>query len=159
MSRSSSCRGRSTARPWRGTSCSRDPKRARQNFIDSGVAYASKGDHKTAIIQFQNALTYAPPPASLMITALQHDTMMVVDIADSGPGIPAEERGRVFEKFYRLPQAQQANVSGAGLGLAICKGLIEAHGGQIRIDARAEGGTVVTLYLPLQIDAFHELGV
>jgi two-component system sensor histidine kinase KdpD len=106
----------------------------------------------------QNALTYAPAPAPLLITARQQDAMMVVSIADGGPGIPPEERVQVFEKFYRLPQAQQTHHTGAGLGLAICKGLIEAHDGQIRIDENAGGGTVVTICLPLQVDELHDIG-
>ena len=83
---------------------------------------------------------------------------MVVSIADGGPGIPPEERVQVFEKFYRLPQSQQVHHTGAGLGLAICKGLIEAHGGRIGIDGRAGGGTVVSVCLPLQVDELHGIG-
>jgi two-component system sensor histidine kinase KdpD len=77
-------------------------------------------------------------------------------IGDRGPGIPAGERVRVFEKFYRLPQTHQANLPGAGLGLAICKGLVEAHGGEIAIHDHAGGGALVTIRLPLQADAIHK---
>ena len=76
---------------------------------------------------------------------------MVVSISDGGPGIPLEERVRVFEKFYRLPQAQQAHHTGAGLGLAICKGLVEAHGGRIWIKKQALPGTTLSFTLPLAL--------
>jgi two-component system, OmpR family, sensor histidine kinase KdpD len=100
----------------------------------------------------QNALTYAPPGAPLRIEAAQQSNSIVLCVGDRGPGIPAHERARVFEKYYRLPRTQQAGLAGAGLGLAICKGLIEAHGGQIAILDRAGGGTLVTIHLPLDVD-------
>ena len=73
-----------------------------------------------------------------------------------GPGIPASERARVFEKFYRLPQTQQAGLPGAGLGLAICKGFVEAHGGDIAILDHNGGGALVTIRLPLHADATNK---
>jgi two-component system sensor histidine kinase KdpD len=100
----------------------------------------------------QNALTYAPPASPLTIAADQQTTSLVLSIGDRGPGIPEGARARVFEKFYRLPQAQQAGLPGAGLGLAICKGLVEAHGGEIAIQARDGGGALVTIRLPLEAD-------
>jgi len=72
-------------------------------------------------------------------------------VGDRGPGIPIDERTRVFEKFYRLPQTQPAGLHGAGLGLAICKGVVEAHGGEITLLDRAGGGTLVTVRLPLDV--------
>jgi len=62
----------------------------------------------------------------------------------------------VFEKFYRLPQAQPAGLHGAGLGLAICKGVVEAHGGEIMLSDRAGGGTLATIRLPLDTDAIDK---
>ena len=101
----------------------------------------------------QNALTYAPPGSSLLIEATQQANAIVLCVGDRGPGIPPDERARVFEKFYRLPQAQPAGLHGAGLGLAICKGLVEAHGGEITLLDRAGGGTLVTIRLPLDVVA------
>jgi two-component system sensor histidine kinase KdpD len=101
----------------------------------------------------QNALKYAPPSSPITITASQQATCLMLRIADRGPGIPASERVRIFEKFYRLPQAQQSGLPGAGLGLAICKGFVEAHGGDISIHDRAGGGALVSIQLPLHADA------
>jgi two-component system sensor histidine kinase KdpD len=100
----------------------------------------------------QNALKYAPPTSPLTVTARQEATSVVLRIGDRGPGIPANERARVFEKFYRLPQTQQAHLPGAGLGLAICKGFVEAHGGEIAILDHDGGGTLVAIGLPLHAD-------
>jgi two-component system, OmpR family, sensor histidine kinase KdpD len=104
----------------------------------------------------QNALTYAPPASALLIEATQQAGSIVLCIGDRGPGIPIDERERVFEKFYRLPQAQPAGLHGAGLGLAICKGVVEAHGGEISLAERAGGGTLVTVRLPLEVDTIDK---
>jgi two-component system sensor histidine kinase KdpD len=104
----------------------------------------------------QNALTYAPPGSPLLIEATQQANSIVLCIGDRGPGIPIDERMRVFEKFYRLPQAQPAGLHGAGLGLAICKGLVEAHCGEITLLDRVGGGTLVTIRLPLDVDTIDK---
>jgi two-component system sensor histidine kinase KdpD len=104
----------------------------------------------------QNALTYAPPGSPLTIEAGRQATSLVLSIGDRGPGIPIAERARVFEKFYRLAQSQAAGLYGAGLGLAICKGLVEAHGGEIAILDRDGGGLLVSIQLPLHTDADKE---
>jgi two-component system, OmpR family, sensor histidine kinase KdpD len=101
----------------------------------------------------QNALTYAPPESPLTIEARLQTTSLMLSVGDRGPGIPAGEQARVFEKFYRLPQSQAAGLHGAGLGLAICKGLVEAHGGEIAILDRDGGGLLVNIQLPLHADA------
>jgi two-component system sensor histidine kinase KdpD len=104
----------------------------------------------------QNALAYAPPSSPLLIEAAQQADSIVLHIGDRGPGIPIDQRARVFEKFYRLPQAQPAGLHGAGLGLAICKGVVEAHGGEIMLSDRAGGGTLATIRLPLDTDAIDK---
>ncbi len=98
----------------------------------------------------QNATKYAPATSPITITASQQAMSLLVCVGDRGPGIPIDQRARVFEKFYRLPQTQQAGVPGAGLGLTICKGLVEAHGGEIAILERDGGGALVAIRLPLQ---------
>jgi two-component system sensor histidine kinase KdpD len=71
-----------------------------------------------------------------------------LSVSDEGPGIPPNERDAVFEKFYRVQRAG-GRVSGSGLGLAISKGLVEAHGGSIRVVAAPGGGARVVFTLPL----------
>ncbi len=71
---------------------------------------------------------------------------MTVEVADHGPGLPSGEEQRVFEKFFR---GHFAATRGAGLGLAICRGFVEAHGGRIWAENRQVGGAVFRFTLPL----------
>jgi two-component system sensor histidine kinase KdpD len=100
----------------------------------------------------QNALKYSPPDSPLTITAALEQDVLLLSIGDRGAGIPIAERTRVFERFYRFQPPDQARVPGAGVGLTICKGLIEAHGGQIAIQGRDGGGTLIQIRLPLEVD-------
>jgi signal transduction histidine kinase len=72
-----------------------------------------------------------------------------VGVADDGPGIPAVDRSRVFDRFVRLDPDRSRDAGGTGLGLAIVREIVVAHGGTVSIDDRLGGGTVVRLQLPL----------
>ncbi len=97
----------------------------------------------------ENAAKYAPPGTPITITAVLNEDALHVSIADQGPGIPTTERERIFDKFYRL-SAPETSAGGAGLGLAICKYWVEAHGGRIWTDPRPGGGAIFTFTLPLR---------
>jgi signal transduction histidine kinase len=77
------------------------------------------------------------------------DGFVLVDVADDGPGIPAVDRSRVFDRFVRLDQDRSRDAGGTGLGLAIVREIVVAHGGTVSIGDRIGGGTVVSLQLPL----------
>jgi DNA-binding response OmpR family regulator/signal transduction histidine kinase len=87
-----------------------------------------------------NARKFAPHGSTITVRAEQADGAVVVSVVDQGPGIPAAERERVFERFYQLEQPTTRNVGGSGLGLAICKAIVEAHGGWIGVTAGPNGG-------------------
>jgi two-component system sensor histidine kinase KdpD len=72
--------------------------------------------------------------------------LLKVEISDRGPGLPLGEEERVFEKFYQVARGRSR---GAGLGLTICRSIVEAHGGQIWAANRPAGGAVFTFTLPL----------
>jgi signal transduction histidine kinase len=93
-----------------------------------------------------NALAYGH--AAHVRTALK-DGAVVVSIGDEGPGIPADQRQTVLEPFHRLEKSRNRATGGAGLGLAVVRSLVEAHGGTIAIDAAPGGGTRVSVTLPL----------
>ncbi len=94
-----------------------------------------------------NALKYSPAGTPIVIKARQVEREVEISIVDAGPGLPAAELERVFDKFYRLQRPGQAG--GTGLGLSISRGFVEAHGGRVWAGNRAEGGLVVTVALPL----------
>ena len=93
-----------------------------------------------------NAQKYTPPEGSLKIAAAAESGNIVFGVADSGPGVGEEELPYLFDRFYRASSSE--GVAGSGMGLAICKRLIEALGGQIRAENRKEGGLSVSFSLP-----------
>lgn len=93
-----------------------------------------------------NALKYAPA-APVQVRARAEPEQLVVQVQDHGPGIAAEHLPRLFERFYRVPQSS-GGVRGTGLGLHICRKIIEAHGGQIAAASRPGEGTCFTFTLP-----------
>jgi two-component system sensor histidine kinase KdpD len=101
-----------------------------------------------------NATKYSPSGAPIEVRAAETDGRLVVEVADRGPGLPPEDLNRVFEKFYRATGT--ARKPGAGLGLAICRGIIELHGGDMVAENRPGGGTLFRFRLPL---ATAEAGV
>ncbi|MCL5994892.1 MAG: PAS domain S-box protein [Chloroflexi bacterium] len=96
-----------------------------------------------------NAAKYSARDTLITIAVRRVDGGVEVDIADEGPGIPLQERQRVFEAFRRGSDDRAWRTKGAGLGLAICKGLVEAHGGSIWIQSREGPGAVVSFKLPV----------
>ena len=99
-----------------------------------------------------NAIKYSPADSVVDVRAYQQSQPFlgdaaVIEIADRGPGIPAEMREQVFEPFARLPRDE--NAPGTGLGLAVVKNVVSAHDGRIQIRGRDGGGTVVRVELPL----------
>jgi signal transduction histidine kinase len=74
---------------------------------------------------------------------------LVLHVQDDGPGIPEEEMGRVFMPFYRIEQSRSRDTGGVGLGLALAQSIVHAHGGEIKIENRTEGGLTVSIHLPL----------
>src|SRR5207247_2102636 len=94
-----------------------------------------------------NALKYSPPGSCVRVRARATDGVVAVDVEDEGPGIPAEERARVFEPYYRVRETAGLG-PGTGLGLSVVKSLVEAHGGTVRADAAPGCGTRMTVMLP-----------
>ena len=98
-----------------------------------------------------NALKYAPAETSVRIAADADGEWLVVTIDDEGIGVPEAERAMVLEPFHRAWNVRESRIPGTGLGLYICRRLVEAHGGRLSIEDRADGltGTRVRFTLPL----------
>jgi two-component system sensor histidine kinase KdpD len=95
----------------------------------------------------ENAVKYTPPGTPIEISAATDRNELVVTVSDHGHGIPAGEEERIFEKFHRV--ASEGNQGGAGLGLTICRAIMEAHGGRIWADNLPAGGAAFHFTLPL----------
>jgi two-component system sensor histidine kinase KdpD len=93
-----------------------------------------------------NVLKYTPTGSPIEVAAWASEEGVTVEVADRGPGLGPGEEGHVFEKFYR---GHPAAGRGAGLGLAICRGFVEAHGGRIWAENRPDGGAAFRFTLPL----------
>jgi two-component system sensor histidine kinase KdpD len=105
----------------------------------------------------ENAARYAGPDASVEIRATLSDSVVTVRVSDDGPGIPEDEREKVFEKFYRGRLAGKGD-GGVGLGLTICRAIVRAHGGRVVARDRAGGGAVVEFTLPVKASSAVHLG-
>jgi two-component system sensor histidine kinase KdpD len=95
----------------------------------------------------ENAVKYTPPGTPIEISAATGSNELVVTVSDQGHGIPDGEEKRIFEKFYRV--TREGNQGGAGLGLSICRSILEAHGGRIWADNLPSGGAAFHFTLPL----------
>jgi two-component system, OmpR family, sensor histidine kinase KdpD len=102
----------------------------------------------------ENAIKYSSPGTPIGITAqtTRHGGLKL-SVEDEGPGIPAGDRERIFEPFFRSPTAIESNVPGHGLGLAISQSIVLAHGGRIEVTDRPGGGACFSVFLPAHVQA------
>ena len=100
-----------------------------------------------------NAIKYSPAGGRVSIRVLPESEKAVwIEVHDSGPGIAAEHRDRIFDRFYRIDEGRSRDAGGAGLGLAIAKWGAEAHGGRLELTCPPTGGSVFRLVLPAVIE-------
>jgi K+-sensing histidine kinase KdpD len=99
-----------------------------------------------------HALVYSPADSEVRVAAADVDDRTEIWIEDCGPGVPPEERERIFEKFYRGKRMTGRAPSGTGLGLAIAREIVTAHGGTIGVTAAAAGGARFEIALPKTAD-------
>ncbi|MFW5941011.1 MAG: sensor histidine kinase [Chloroflexota bacterium] len=95
----------------------------------------------------ENALKYTRTEDTIEVRAREDGSRVVIDVADTGPGIDADDLPHVWEELYRGTAARGA--SGSGLGLALVRSIAERHGGEVHLQSRAGHGTVFTLQLPV----------
>ena len=98
----------------------------------------------------ENAARFSPAHGRLQLSAGANDEEIFFTVSDEGPGIPEDERAKIFDMFYTAARGDRGG-QGTGLGLAICQGMVGAHGGRISVADGIDGrGTSITLHLPLQ---------
>ena len=96
-----------------------------------------------------NAIKYTPSEGSVHVSISMQDNQIILKVQDTGPGIPAEDQGRVFEKFFRASNAP-AQVEGTGLGLAIVKSIVDSHQGRVWVESAVGKGSSFIVLLPAQ---------
>lgn len=101
-----------------------------------------------------NAINYTPSDASITIVAQHQSNQCIIQISDTGNGIPEAELPYLFDKFYRLPQSK---TGGSGLGLSIVKGFLEAHQGQAAVTNNVSGGALFSIQFPAEASYLNRL--
>ena len=104
--------------------------------------------HQVVANILHNAVRHSPPGGSIDVLARGNGKGVQIEVSDEGPGIPTEEAGRVFERFYRSDHARTSTDGGSGLGLAIAKWIVDMHGGDIHAEQRAPNGCRMVVSLP-----------
>ena len=97
-----------------------------------------------------NAVQHTPEGSSITLSYGAVDDHVELTVADDGPGIPEEDKARIFERFFTRSSGVADSRRGTGLGLALCRSIIEAHGGSIAVSDNHPAGSVFTVTLPLE---------
>ena len=96
-----------------------------------------------------NAIKYSPDGGTIEVTGRRENAHLLFSVRDEGIGIPVEEQTRIFERFHRVENEVTRRMRGAGLGLAVCRGIIEAHGGVLWVESQPGAGSAFSFTLPL----------
>lgn len=117
--------------------------------VPSGLVVRADGTRFKQMLMnlLGNAIKFTPKGGKIELTARQLGDMVRIEVRDSGPGIPAEERERIFEAFHRMRQSDKA-LEGTGLGLAITRRLVELHGGRLDVESEPGAGSCFYFTLP-----------
>jgi two-component system, OmpR family, phosphate regulon sensor histidine kinase PhoR len=96
-----------------------------------------------------NAMKYSGDSREIEVRLLRHGAEAIIEVADQGIGIPAEHRGRIFERFFRIPLPEHQATAGVGIGLTLVEAILKAHGGRVEVRANSPRGSVFSLALPI----------
>jgi signal transduction histidine kinase len=105
--------------------------------------------HEVLVNLLENAVTFTPPGGDVKLCVATCDSRLVMEIKDTGCGIPEYELPNIFERFYKVDKARRRSDRGSGLGLAITRQLVELHGGRIEVESRIGEGSTFRVILPL----------
>lgn len=111
---------------------------------------ANRGQIKQVVLNLlDNAFKYTPTDGQVRLSARRAGDWVKVAVADTGIGIPQEELGRIFERFYRVDKARSRAQGGTGLGLSIVKHIVEGHGGKVQVESELNQGSVFSFTVPV----------
>ena len=99
-----------------------------------------------------NAIKYTPPNGTVNLSMTEDDTYFIIEITDTGIGVPSDEKDKIFDEFYRASNARQVERDGTGLGLSISKEMIERHGGKMWVVSQEGQGSTFGFTLPKYIE-------
>lgn len=104
-----------------------------------------------------NAIKFTPAEGTIVISAHAVDGQVQVSVRDTGIGIPAEEQDKVFQRFYQVDSSATRSYRGAGLGLTICKFIVEYHHGRIWVESQVGEGSTFHFALPMRLPQDEDL--
>jgi len=121
-----------------------------ENSVEKCIAQVDVEQIQTVLKNLlANALKYSLPENDpIKVRLRRNDSGMRLEVQDYGQGIPEEEMDLIFEPFYRIDKSRNKNTGGYGLGLNLCKTIIEAHGGTISVQSKIGEGTRFSLHFP-----------
>jgi two-component system phosphate regulon sensor histidine kinase PhoR len=122
-----------------------------RNEVPQQMRIHGDGDRLQQVISnlVDNAIKYGRPGGRVVVGARAlHEDIVEAWVADDGVGIPAEARDRIFERFYRVDKGRSREQGGTGLGLSIVKHIVQAHGGEVRVESELGRGTCFYFTLP-----------
>jgi len=96
-----------------------------------------------------NAVKYTPSEGSITLRTFRMEEKLIIEVEDTGPGIPADQRLKVFDRFYRLDKSRNRQEGGSGLGLAISKAIIDLHNGYLEVEEGQDHGALFRITLPI----------
>jgi signal transduction histidine kinase len=126
------------------------------NLVDNAIKHSPKGEKVTVSCEVTGTKfsRQATEPAVISEDA----PTLTLSVSDHGPGIPIEERERIFDRFYRLGSELRRETQGVGIGLSIVKHIVESHGGRVRVEGEVGKGSRFTIELPKNFDSQTETG-
>jgi two-component system, OmpR family, phosphate regulon sensor histidine kinase PhoR len=122
-----------------------------ENSVPTGMIAQADPDRLRQVLSnlLDNAIKYGRVEGRAVISAQSLENRRTeISVSDDGPGIPAEARARIFERFYRADKARSREQGGTGLGLAIVKHVVQAHGGEVRVESEPGAGATFFFTLP-----------
>jgi heavy metal sensor kinase len=123
--------------------------------VEEAVIVTGDWERLTQLLRnlLENALNHTPPDTRIDVRLCRSDNMAQLVVADSGPGIAADDLAHIWDRFYRVDKARSRTLGGTGLGLAIVKYIAEAHGGSADVVSEPARGATFTVQLPLAVEA------